>query len=311
MEQKSVLITGGSGGIGRYLSSLLLLKGYKVSHLSRSGKSQAGVTVFKWDPENGTIDKDALPGINCLVHLAGANIGEKRWTDFRKKEIIRSRIGSANLLFDKIKENPGDLKVFISASAVGYYGSATTDRIYTESDPGGNDFLGSVCKSWEEAADQFNGIGIRTVKIRSGVVLEKTDSALSKLMMTGKFGFLVQTGNGRQFMPWIHIDDLCNIYLKAIENPGMDGAYNAVAPRHTTHKEFMEILGKVMKRVVLPIPVPAFLLKTVLGEMSEVILKGSRVSSEKIVDAGYSFLNTELRGSLEKILNIHPVDSLS
>ena len=302
MEHKSVLITGGSGLVGRYLTNLLLSKGYSVSHLSRSGKSRKEVTVFKWDPENGTIDKDALSGINYLVHLAGANIGEKKWTISRKKEILNSRVESANLLFSKIRENRADLKAFISASAVGYYGSSTSDKSYDESDPCGTDFLASICKSWEAAADQLTDIGIRTVKIRSGLVLEKTDSALSKLMMAGKFGFLVQTGNGRQYMPWIHIKDLTGIYLKAIEDQTMTGAFNAVAPQHVTHSEFMAILGKVMKRTVLPVYVPAFLLKTVLGEMSEVILKGNKISSEKIVTTGYVFNYPELEGALKDII---------
>jgi len=303
MEQKSVLITGGSGLVGSYLTSLLLSKGYRVSHLSRSGKSRTGIRVFNWDPETGMIDKDALTGVNYLFHLSGANIGEKTWTNSRKKEIVDSRVGSANYLFNIIRKNPGNLEAIISASAVGYYGSVSSDKIYSESDPGGSGFLGSTCKLWEEAADQFSGIGIRTVKIRSGVVLEKTDSALSKLMMTGKFGFLVQTGTGQQYMPWIHIKDLSGIYLKAIEDQAMNGAYNAVAPQHVTHSEFMAILGKVMKRTVLPVSVPAFLLKTVLGEMSEVILKGSRVSSKKIVDSGFVFNCPELEGALTQIIN--------
>jgi uncharacterized protein (TIGR01777 family) len=298
VNQLSVLITGGSGLVGRYLTSLLLSKGYKVSHLSRSGKSQNQINVFKWDTEIGMIDEEALTGVNFVVHLAGANIGEKRWTDSRKKEILSSRVQSAELLFNKFRENRGEIKAFISASAVGYYGSGTSDKIYTESDLSGNDFLGSVCKSWEEAADRFEGLGIRTVKIRTGVVLEKTDSALSKLMMTGKFGFLVKTGNGNQYMPWIHIGDLCNIYLKAIEDNSMSGAYNVVSPQHITHNEFMETLGKVMKRKVLPVSIPAFLLKTVLGEMSDVVLKGSRVSSEKIGKTGFAFNYPELKMAL-------------
>ena len=303
MVQKSVLITGGRGLVGRYLTSLLLLKGYSVSHLTRSDKGQNGITVFKWDPEKGIIDKEALFGVNYLVHLSGASIGEKRWTNSRKKEILNSRVRSADFLFNKIRNNSADLEAFISASAVGYYGSVTSDKIYNESDPGGIDFLGSICKSWEEAAGQFSGIGIRTVKIRSGIVLEKTDSALSKLMMPGKIGVLIKTGNGKQYMPWIHIKDLVNIYLKAIEDSAMEGAYNSVAPQYVTHNEFMTILGKVMKRTVLPVPVPAFLLKAVLGEMSEVILKGSRVSSKKIVDSGYVFNYPELEGALTQIFN--------
>jgi uncharacterized protein (TIGR01777 family) len=174
-----------------------------------------------------------------------------------------------------------------------------------------HDFLGSVCKQWEEAADLFYNSGIRTVKIRSGVVLEKSDSALSKLMTPGKFGFLIQTGNGLQYMPWIHINDLCNIYLKAIEDSEMGGAYNAVSPQQVTHSEFMHVLAKVMRLPVLP-PVPGFLIRIALGEMSDVILKGSRISSEKIMNTGYSFLFRTLEDALYKdnqginFRNIHP-----
>ena len=160
-----------------------------------------------------------------------------------------------------------------------------------------------VCKSWEESADLFSAAGIRTVKIRTGVVLEKNDSALSKLMLPGKFGFLVQTGTGLQYMPWIHIKDLCDIYVKSIEDPLMSGAYNAVAPVHITHKEFMKVLGAVMKKPVLPFPVPAFVLKLILGEMSDVVLKGSRVSDEKLLLSGYNFCFGSPEEALSDVLN--------
>jgi uncharacterized protein len=302
MNQPSVLITGGSGLVGRNLTSLLLSKGYKEGHLSRTGISQPGVNVFKWDPRKKEIDYNALSGIQYLVHLAGANIGEKRWTETRKGEIIKSRVDSAKLLFERIKDNPGDLKAFISASAIGYYGSVTSEKIYTEDDPPGTDFLGNTCRLWEDAADLFDGIGIRTVKIRTGVVLEKTDSALSKMMAPAKFGFLVRTGNGRQYMPWIHIKDLCNIYLKAIKDDTMNGVFNAVAPQHITHNEFIGILAKAMNKIVFPVNVPSFVLKAALGEMSEVVLKGSRVSAEKISNAGYEFVYPEAKWALENIL---------
>ena len=165
------------------------------------------------------IDPEVFEGIDFIVHLAGANIGEKRWTGKRKEEIIISRTDSARLLHKIIVERGINLKAFISASATGIYGSQTSSQIFTENDPPAADFLGSVCKKWEEAADLFNISGIRTVIIRSAVVLEKSDSALSKLMAPGKFGFFIKTGNGKQYMPWIHIDDLCNIYLKAIDDP--------------------------------------------------------------------------------------------
>ncbi len=297
-----ILITGGSGLIGRYLTSLLLEKGYTVSHLSRKQDQFGRVRVYRWDPERGIIDPSLFQGIDVIIHLAGANIGESRWTSKRKAEIVRSRVDSANLLYRTIHENNIPLKAFISASAVGYYGSATTDRIYEETDQPGTDFLADTCRQWEEAADAFEKSGIRSFKIRTAVVLEKSDSALSKLMMPAKFGFLVQTGNGKQYMPWIHILDLCNIYLKAIEDQTLSGAYNAVAPQHMTHREFVKTLARVMGKPVFPVPVPGLLLRGAMGEMSDVVLKGSRVSAEKISNSGFTFLYPDLKGSLEEIL---------
>lgn len=298
----TVLITGGSGLIGTHLTSLLTASGIKVRHLSRSANQKVDVKVFEWNPGKKEIDRNALDGVDFIIHLAGENIGEKRWTERRKKEILQSRIDSGVLLFDTVQSMGINLKGFISASASGIYGSETSQKIFNESDPPADDFLGSVCKSWEEAADLFNKAGIRTVKIRTGIVLEKNDSALSKLMMPGKIGFLVQTGHGDQYMPWIHITDLCNIYLKAIEDSAMTGPYNAVAPRHVTHEEFIKTLAQVMGLRVFPVSVPGLFLKAVLGEMSDVILKGSRISSEKITSAGYRFSYSSLKEALENIL---------
>jgi len=297
-----ILITGGSGLVGRYLTSLLLERGYSVSHLSRKQDQFGRVRVYRWDPEKGIINPMVFEGVDYIVHLAGANIGETRWTLKRKEEIVRSRVDSANLLYKTINENNIPIKAFISASAVGYYGSSTTDKIYEERDQPGTDFLSKTCIRWEEAADLFMKSGIRTAKIRTAVVLEKSDSALSKLMMPAKFGFLVQTGNGRQYMPWIHISDLCRIYLKAIEDQTLSEAYNAVSPQHVTHREFVKTLAQVMGKPVIPVPVPGFLLRGALGEMSDVVLKGCRASSEKILRTGFSFSFGNLEESLTDIL---------
>jgi uncharacterized protein (TIGR01777 family) len=299
-EQKntSVLITGGSGLIGKYITMLLISKGFKVSHLSRKPVRNDDVRIFHWDPEKKIIDTEAFNGVDYLIHLTGANIGEDHWTKKRKKEIINSRIESAKLLHKVVTENKIKLKAFLSASAVGYYGSVTSDKIFIEADPPAEDFLGSTCKEWEEAADLFEKAGIRTVKIRTAVVLEKNDSALSKLMLPSKFGFLLQTGNGRQYMPWIHINDLCGIYLKAITDSAMSGAFNAVSPQHVSHREFMQTLGKVLKCPVFFLPVPGFIIRLVLGQMSDVVLKGSRVSSEKTEKTGYKFLFNNLADAL-------------
>jgi len=294
----SVLITGGSGLIGRYLTSALLAEGYNVSHLSRKANQVGRVRVHRWDPGKGILDKSALEGIDCIIHLAGANIGEKRWTSIRKKEILSSRVDSANLLLKTVNENNIKLQSFISASAVGYYGSVTSEKIFTEEDPPSSDFLGTVCRQWEECADAFVSTGARVVKIRTGVVIEKNDSALSKIMIPAKLGFLVKTGNGKQFMPWIHITDLVKIYLLAIRNAALAGTFNAVSPVHLTHSEFMLALGKVIQKPVFPISVPGLILKMALGQMSDVVLKGSRVSSVKIIKSGYNFQFSEPEAAL-------------
>jgi uncharacterized protein (TIGR01777 family) len=283
-KNSSVLISGGSGLVGKNLTSRLLSEGFKVSHLSRNANQFGRVRVFRWDPEKKILDPHVFEGVDYLIHLAGANIGEKRWTKNRKEEIIRSRVESARLLHDVVSANHIPLKAFISASATGYYGSITSEAVFNEEDPPAK-------------------AGIRTVKIRTAVVLEKNDSALSKIMAPGKFGFLVKTGNGRQYMPWIHIDDLCNIYVKAITDSGMNGAFNAVSPQHVTHNGFMKVLGKVMNRPVLYPSVPSFILRTFLGEMSDVILKGCRVSSEKIEKAGYRFVFGNLEDALNNVIS--------
>ena len=298
----TVLITGGSGLIGKYLTSYLLDSGYKVSHLSRIANQSGNVKTYMWDPEKEIIDREALVGIDFIIHLAGTNIGEKRWTYARKEEIINSRVNSARLLYKTIKERGIRLNAFITASATGFYGSDTSEKIFNENDEPSAGFLSVVCRQWEEAADLFADSGIRTVKIRTGIVLEKHDSALSKLMMPGRFGLLIQTGSGKQYMPWIHIKDLCGIYLKAIEDSGMNGSYNAVAPQHITHSGFMHVMSKVMNRPLSPVNVPEFVIRFALGEMSDVILKGSRVSSEKIIESGYSFQFRTLEEALDNIV---------
>ena len=298
-----ILITGGSGLVGSHLIPLLLSKGYNVSCLTRGSDLFPGINTYKWDPERGIIEPNAIDGIDYIVHLAGANIGEKRWTKERKKEIAGSRVNSAIFLHHLVREKGVKLKAFISASATGYYGSVTSEKIFREEDPPSEDFLGTTCRQWEEAADLFSKSGIRTVKIRTAVVLEKNDSALTKLMRPATYGLVIRTGNGRQFMPWIHFSDLCKIYLKAIEDPDVSGAYNAASPHHVTHNEFMVTLAEILKKPVILPPVPAFIIRAFIGEMADVILNGSRISSEKITKAGYKFVFNNLEDALNDIVN--------
>ena len=299
----SVLITGGSGLAGRYLTSLLLEHGYRVAHLSRRISQFGTVRVFRWNPEKKILDPVVFDGIDYVIHLAGANTGDSRWTVERKKEIVSSRVESAMLLHKVITENKITIKAFISASAVGYYGAVTSDNIFNENDPPSSDFMGTVGKLWEDSADLFQRSGIRTVKIRTSLILEKTNNALTKMLMTGKLGFLVRAGSGKQYLPWIHITDLCNIYLKAIEDETMNGPYNAVSPQYTTHNEFVNELGRLLNKKVMT--VPSFTVSVMFGEMSDVVLHGSRISSKKLIDSGYVYVFNDLHKALEDIFSDH------
>jgi len=289
MEQESVLISGGRGLIGSNLSALLLEKGFRVSHLSRKENRGGKIPAFRWDPANNYIDPEALRNTDYIIHLAGANIGEGRWTKRRKKEIIESRVNTAELLLRSVKENKIKPKAFISASATGYYGSATTDKIYNETDPPGTDFLAETCRKWEKAAGKFSNEGIRTVIVRTGVVFEKHDGALRRFLAAAKLYVFPVLGSGKQWLPWVHIDDLCRIYLKAVEDDSMSGAFNAVAPSFVNNRELMKILAGVRKKPFFHPPVPAFVLKTVMGESSVVALSGNRASSLKLIEKGFRF----------------------
>ncbi|AOW20213.1 TIGR01777 family oxidoreductase [Urechidicola croceus] len=299
----TVLISGGTGLIGKYLSKKLLEKGYKVSILSRSKKEDSNMQYFTWNIEKHEIEKEAIITADYIIHLAGSGIADKRWTDNRKKEIIDSRVDSTNLIFNKVKEYDSMLKAFISASGINYYGTITSDKIFTESDSVGDDFLGNVCKQWEESANQFEGLGIRTVKLRTGVVFTENGGALEKIVKPIKMGLGSPIGSGKQYTPWVHIEDLCNMYIQAIENNEMTGSYNAIAPEHITNKQLTIAIGKQLKKSIWLPNVPSFILKLILGEMSFLVLKGSRASSKKIESTGFKFLFPDIENTLNDLLN--------
>lgn len=301
---KTVLITGGSGMIGRRLSELLIEKGYDVIWLSREKHVKAEIPRYKWNLLTGEIDKDALEEADVIVHLAGVPIAEGRWTEARKRMIVGSRVRSAHLILDKLKQMDIKLDAFISASAIGYYGAITSDKVFTEDDEHAeNDFLAQTCYNWEEQAKQFTtDMGIRSVSIRTGVVLSKDSELVKKAVLPTKFWLGAPLGKGTQYMNWIHIDDLCKIYIKAIEDETMTGAYNAVAPENTTNAQFMKTIANLLRKPMFIPRVPEFVFKWFLGEASQIILEGSRVSSQKIQDAGYDFKYKTLRKALKKIL---------
>lgn len=298
----SVLITGGSGMTGRYLTSLLLEKGYKVSHLSRNENSFGRVRVYRWDPAKGILDKEILSDTDHIIHLAGTGIGDQRWTAKRRSEILLSRTASAQLLSEKIRAGNIKIKSFISSSAVGYYGAITSDKIFTETDPPSADFLGRVCSEWEKSADHFTETGARVVKLRTGVVLDNSGGALISLLKPLRYGLVPVAGSGKQYMPWIHIFDLCNLYIRAVEDNSMAGSYNSVAPEYVTNYQFMNCLSDVTGKKGVRFNVPAPLMRIALGSMSDIILKGSRVSPAKIISAGYTFKFEKLKDAIEECM---------
>lgn len=297
----TILVTGGTGLIGKHLCNLLLKKGHKVSILSRSITNNQN--VFQWDIKNNYIDDDAIKSCDYIIHLAGAGIADKRWTSERKKIIIDSRVLSTNLLFNKVKELNPRLKGFIAASGIGFYGAITSENIFEENSSAGNDFLSTVCKQWEEASLQFTSLNIRTVIFRTGVVFSKEGGALEKIIKPIKLGVGAALGTGKQYMPWIVMEDLCNMYASAIENTELNGIYNAVAPEHITNKELTKSIAKTLKKPLFLPNVPEFILKIILGELAVILLKGSKVSSEKIKNTGFKFKYPSLEKYSSEIIN--------
>jgi uncharacterized protein (TIGR01777 family) len=301
--KKNVLISGGAGFIGSHLTTLLLAKGFSVSILSRTKKiNKKDVFYYKWNVKSLFIDEECVLRADYIIHLAGENIAEKRWTAKRKEAIIESREQSTLLLYSAIKKNNKKLDAFISASAIGFYGAENGEEICTENDAPANDFLGYACQKWEDSTNFIENLNIRTVKIRTGLVLGKNDGFLIKLIPLFKYRLGSALGNGKQYMPWIHVDDLCATYLHAMTNTEMSGPYNAAINDNMTNKGFSQILaGLFGYKIWLP-NVPALLLKLALGEMSKIVLTGRRVSSNKIEQTGFEFRYTKLDEALKDCL---------
>lgn len=288
-----VLLTGGTGLIGTALSKHLAMHGFEVNILTRTPKKTG---EYRWNLTEGYIDKNAFEGVEFIIHLAGAGIADKRWTATRKQEIIDSRVLSIKLLLKKVKEYNVSLKAFISASGIGYYGATTSERVFIEEDSAHGDFISEVCQNWEAAALTFEKEGIRTVILRTGIVLSANGGALSKM----KTPIVTPIGSGKQYLPWIHIDDLCSMYLKAVKENNLSGIFNAVAPEHHNSKSFSKALANRFKRPFLPIGAPGFMLRLLFGELAVILLEGSRISCEKIISTGFQFQFGNLQEALKK-----------
>lgn len=301
----TILIAGGTGLIGKRLSQYLVNAGHSVRHLSRKAQPNAPIPTYAWDPSTGQIDTLALEGVEIIINLAGAGIADKPWTKARKEVITSSRVQSALLLRDAILKMKTDRPaLYISSAAIGYYGDRQSEWMTEESKPGIG-FLTESCVAWENAIQEVAQTGIRTVALRIGIVLSKQGGVLPKLLLPTQFGVAPYFGQGQQWYSWIHIDDLCSMFLYAIENKSITGTYNACAPQPVTNKEFMECIVRATKRAALVFPAPAFLLRLGMGEMADTVLYSTRVNVDKIQHNGFSFRYPYLEQALKSLLFQH------
>ncbi len=302
-----VLITGGTGSIGRSLTAHLLNRGYEVTHIGRKG-SNSPVRKYDWDPPRGTIDLSAFEGVDAIVHLAGAGIADKRWNKRRKVEILTSRTGTTRLLLHALRTvTDHRIRVLVSASGVSYYGlNDPPGEAFMEQDGPADDFMARVTVAWENEVHVAEELGLRTVMLRTGMALTPRGGALQKLATPVRFFVGAPLGHGRQYANWIHIDDLCNLYIRAIEEPSMSGVYNAVAPRPVTNAELTRAIARALKRPLWLPPVPGFAVRLIAGEVADVVLNGGKVSSEKVQQSGFTFRFPELNAALEDVLKRIP-----
>lgn len=294
----TILLAGGTGFIGRRLVPFLQSKGHTVRVLTRKPE---GSDQFGWDPMAGTIDDNAVRGADIAINLAGAGIADRRWTAARKKLIIDSRVQSAHTLraaFQRLGQLP---KAYISSSAMGYYGNSGENWV-TESDaPADKGFMVNCCVAWEGAAEEFTALGVRTVLLRTGIVLGKEGGALREIARPLYFGIGGYFADGQAWYSWIHLDDLCRLYLWAIEHPQAEGIFNAVAPHPVRNIDLVKATAKAMGRAAVFIPAPTFALRLAFGEMANTILFSNRVSADKTIQAGFHFQYPELDMALEHI----------
>lgn len=301
----TILITGGTGLIGSALAQKLSAEGQKIIILTRSAKAPTTNLVYKqWDVEKGSIDESAVADADAIVHLAGANVADGRWTEKRKKEIVDSRVKSGALLVKALKEIPNKVTAVVSASAIGWYGpdpQVPNPRPFVETDPADNAFLGRTCRAWEEAIRPVTALGKRLVVFRTGIVLSNQGGAYAEFKKPLAFGVAGVLGSGKQVVSWLHLDDAVRMYAAAVENENWQGVYNAVAPQPVSNKELITTMAKERGRFHLTVPVPSFALKIALGEMSVEVLKSATVSAEKIAGEGFRFLYPNIDAAVQNL----------
>ncbi len=297
-----VLISGGSGLIGKEISRQLLSKGYQVAHLSRRGtSSMKNIAAYAWDVDKATYDEQAFMWQpDYLINLAGAPI-DNRWTPTYKSEILRSRVDGTRLLFQAVQKHMVPLKAFVSASAVGYYPHSYTAN-YTETSKPGNDFLSEVCVAWEREAEQFKALNIRTALCRVGIVLSDAGGALPQIAKPIRYGLGAPLARGTQWMPWIHLEDVARVFIEAMENPAATGPINAVGPYNITNETLTKACAHVLNKPLFLPNIPAFALKLLLGEMAETALSSNKVENTRLQTLGFNYRFSTLEAALQDLL---------
>jgi uncharacterized protein (TIGR01777 family) len=299
LDMAKILITGGTGLVGRHLIHALQKGGHEVVMLSRAIKpGLSGIKQYYWNISKGEIDLKAFEKVTHIVHLAGAGIADARWTEARKKEIQDSRVFSTKLLLKGIKESGIKPEMFVGASAIGYYGAVTTEKIFTETDAPARDFMGETCRLWEQSYEPLKELSMPHTVLRIGVVLAKDGGALQKMSAPFRYGLGAALGSGTQYMPWIHLDDLVQIILDALSGKISGGIYNAVATEYVTNAEFSKKLAQAMKKPFYLPNVPTFVMKLMLGEMAVMLLEGSRISNSKLLSSGFTFRYSSIEDAI-------------
>jgi len=303
----TVTITGGTGLIGHALKQLLLQRGHKVFILTREKKSnEENVEYLKWDVTKQEIDKRAITETDHIIHLAGAGIADKRWTKKRKNEIMESRTKSGEFLVNLLKTIPNDVKTIVSASAIGWYGEdpvIPNPHPFNETDPAANNFLGNTCQAWEASIEPVTALGKRLVIFRTGIVLSKDGGALKEFMKPVRFGIAAILGSGKQMISWIHIHDICRLYVEALENHQINGVYNAVASSPVSNKELViQLATRKRGRFYIPMYVPSFALRAVIGELSVEVLKSATVSNVKLRRTNFQFAFPTIQSAMEELI---------